>query len=81
MHPSEKITNELTVRGGGGSTLTVSLTVEYPFFLLTTSLNTLNTINTVNTINTSDTVNTVATSEPSASSGQFSSIFFIGGPP
>ena len=31
MYPSEKNTNQLTVRGGG-STLTVSLTVKYPFF-------------------------------------------------
>ena len=40
MVPSAKITKKLTVRGwgGGGSTLTVSLTVKYPFFLLTTSL-------------------------------------------
>ena len=36
MHPSEKITKQLTVRGG--STLTVSLTVKYPFFFLTASL-------------------------------------------
>ena len=33
MHPSEKVTKQLTVRGGGGgSTLTVSLTVKYPGF-------------------------------------------------
>ena len=40
MYPSEKNTNHLTVRGGGegGSTLTVSLTVKYPLFFLTTSL-------------------------------------------
>ena len=39
MYNSEKNTNHLTIRGGwvGGSTLTVSLTVRYPFFL-TTSL-------------------------------------------
>ena len=38
MYPYEKNTNHLTVRGGEGlSTLTVSLTVRYPFFL-TTSL-------------------------------------------
>ena len=40
MRPSEKIAEQLTVRGrgGGGSTLTVSLTVKYPGFFLTTSL-------------------------------------------
>ena len=31
IHPSEKITKQLTVRGGG-STLTVSLTIKYHFF-------------------------------------------------
>ena len=42
MHPSEKITKQLTVRGGGkGSTLTVSLTVKYPGFF-TTSLSLCN---------------------------------------
>ena len=35
MHPSEKVTKQLTVRGGG-ATLTVSLTVKYPGFFLTT---------------------------------------------
>ena len=38
MYTSEKNTKQLTVRGGGGSTLTVSLTVKYPGFFLTTSL-------------------------------------------
>ena len=38
MYTSEKNTNELTVRRGGGSTLTVSLTVKYPGFFLTASL-------------------------------------------
>ena len=37
MYTSEKNTKQLTVRGGG-STLTVSLTVKYPLFFLTTSL-------------------------------------------
>ena len=37
MYTSEKNTKQLTVRGGG-STLTVSLTVKYPGFFLTTSL-------------------------------------------
>ena len=32
MHPIKKSHKKLTVRGGGGSTLTVSLTVKYPFF-------------------------------------------------
>ena len=32
MYTSEKNTKQLTVRGGGGSTLTVSLTVKYPLF-------------------------------------------------
>ena len=45
MHPSEKKHKTADRKGGGGATLTVSLTVKYPLFFLTASLTKL--LNTV----------------------------------